>query len=558
MARGALLMAASPLCRGAVAEVCKASDGLGCRLDSRVGDVVELQGLEEAGGWVYASREEGSGCSQEGYLLANTLAPHTVAQVAADAGAGRNAARRWATVHTATERSDGYLATRVGDPVQVLHLEYDEGGGTWAYVRRLQEGCRDSPAAATSVVSGVATAEGWVDAATLRAPLRQPRPEEPATPLASGEGGAVLRPGGRVVATACVEAERSSGYLSVETGSTLQILHVGGAADEAGWIFARAASGLAGWLMVSNVRILVEKGAPPSQSDAVTSPVVDVHASAKVLAGAACMEEVHLRPRQAGIVLPTPMPPSRRCPVLEALPPMVQATSSRAKECVPTCAASEPIVVATPMGCKEAQEWTSHRRLRLLTFGLENCESSLVNRCVDSPLGGAGETFRDEELLVALRRVGQPRVDMVLDARCFPDPRAQHVTNHTGVHPEIISRIVENANFPRYLWDVRRKWRTALVAREEEEASGAPGSSGPELVIAVYCRSGKHRSVAVAECLRHIGDAAEGLEVADVMHLSKKRWGKNVCRGGCTECAPFSQVRQSSLEQAACIWRQAS
>ena len=32
-----------------------------------------------------------------------------------------------------------------------------------------------------------------------------------------------------------------------------------------------------------------------------------------------------------------------------------------------------------------------------------------------------------------------------------------------------------------------------------------------QMVIAVYCRSGKHRSVTIAECLRHIGETVEGL-----------------------------------------------
>ena len=32
-----------------------------------------------------------------------------------------------------------------------------------------------------------------------------------------------------------------------------------------------------------------------------------------------------------------------------------------------------------------------------------------------------------------------------------------------------------------------------------------------QMVIAVYCHGGTHRSVAIAECLRHIGETVEGL-----------------------------------------------
>ena len=50
------------------------------------------------------------------------------------------------------------------------------------------------------------------------------------------------------------------------------------------------------------------------------------------------------------------------------------------------------------------------------------------------------------------------------------------------------------------------KWRRA-VAKQMEARPGL----ALQMVIAVYCRSGKHRSVAIAECLRYIGETVEGL-----------------------------------------------
>jgi hypothetical protein len=190
--------------------------------------------------------------------------------------------------------------------------------------------------------------------------------------------------------------------------------------------------------------------------------------------------------------------------------------------------------------------------LRLITFGLENCDTELVNGCRDQGdhrgSGGAYARFSEAELRAALTRQGENDVDLVLDARHFPAPNAGHVTRCTGVHPEIIDRLVHHSHFKWYLKDVvKRQWKEILAKKRAE------GDVAPSLVIAVYCRSGKHRSVAVAECLKYIGEKAESLDVLERRDLSRARWGK-ICKGGCNDCAGYSQMRQSAFEHAMRVW----
>jgi len=158
--------------------------------------------------------------------------------------------------------------------------------------------------------------------------------------------------------------------------------------------------------------------------------------------------------------------------------------------------------------------------------------------------------FSDWQLREALCRLGYPQVDIILDARKFPDFKAQHLTRHTGIHPAIIERITLHDKFPSYLLDLRKKWRRAVYQHSVEQP-GAP----VRLVVALYCRTGKHRSVAVAECLRHIAEAAEDFHVYGVVHLSRSKWNKNVCKGGCEECMSSAQ-REVVLQRVECIWCQ--
>ena len=83
--------------------------------------------------------------------------------------------------------------------------------------------------------------------------------------------------------------------------------------------------------------------------------------------------------------------------------------------------------------------------VQLLSFGLENCDGYLRNRCRNGA-GGGKETFSDRELTDALARLGY-KVDVVYDARQLPDPGASYLKKHTGHNYNIIARLVQHRNF---------------------------------------------------------------------------------------------------------------
>merc|ERR1719433_1608705 len=112
--------------------------------------------------------------------------------------------------------------------------------------------------------------------------------------------------------------------------------------------------------------------------------------------------------------------------------------------------------------------------------------------------------------------------------------------------------MAHNPRFPSFLQDVRRRWQLAVAEREREQPLGPL-----DIVVAFFCRMGRHRSVAVAELFSHIGKEVENLHVREVKHLSKPHWSKNMCKGGCEECRSDSQDRKDALKKAESIWLEA-
>eukprot|EP00418_Pyrodinium_bahamense_P076976 CAMPEP_0179068408 /NCGR_PEP_ID=MMETSP0796-20121207/29987_1 /TAXON_ID=73915 /ORGANISM="Pyrodinium bahamense, Strain pbaha01" /LENGTH=510 /DNA_ID=CAMNT_0020765463 /DNA_START=109 /DNA_END=1641 /DNA_ORIENTATION=- len=508
------MLASTPFAIGDIAKVLVADERSDGYLASRVGDRVEVLAVE--GSWVFAQRIAASAKDSVGWMAAANLWPTAccVGEIA--------------DVVKATERADGYLATRVGDDIEVRYAEHDGTVCSWVYARRLA-------AEPTSV-------EGWVAAVRLQLVC---------------SCSAVIRVGARATAVRAVPAPLP-GYLAVQIGEHLEILHVGRAHEEEGWIFARKQRRpeprQQGWVMASAIRPF----ALPVQLDSasgITQPVAAGTAAARVPAPPVSprplLPELPSRPGPEQL-WPAPAPSSTASRQACREMPGVRAHTDAVavvKDCERLCADAGQIAdpkAARPEACAQVCG-----KLQLLTFGLENCDNELVNRCMDWPKGGAEARLSDEELHKALGRLGFKRVDLIFDARKFPDFRAQTLTRHIGVHPEIISRITQHVHFPRYMRDVRRQWsRTLSLCMMGQR--GVP----TELVVAVYCRQGKHRSVAVAECIRHIAETVEHFHVQEVQHLSKARWGKNVCKGGCEECRDFSAQRQSALHRAEKIWRE--
>ena len=147
---------------------------------------------------------------------------------------------------------------------------------------------------------------------------------------------------------------------------------------------------------------------------------------------------------------------------------------------------------------------------------------------------------------------GPPSV--LLDAQPFHDPHAGRLKNHTGMHPENIARVIQHEKFREWILEARDLILDAVRRHTSE------GRSGPVLVV-VYCRSGKHRSVACVQIIRHALQVVEDIECLAVRHLRlQPKW----CRvSGCTACVAGvdpeeDRVRKAHLEMAAGVWRDLS
>ncbi len=143
---------------------------------------------------------------------------------------------------------------------------------------------------------------------------------------------------------------------------------------------------------------------------------------------------------------------------------------------------------------------------------------------------------------------GPPSV--LLDAQPFHDPHAGRLKNHTGMHPENIARVIQHEKFREWILEARDLILDAVRRHTSE------GRSGPVLVV-VYCRAGKHRSVACVHIIMYALQVVEGIECLAVRHLRLK---PQRCRAsGCTACVADvdpakDRVREAHLEMAAGVW----
>jgi hypothetical protein len=88
--------------------------------------------------------------------------------------------------------------------------------------------------------------------------------------------------------------------------------------------------------------------------------------------------------------------------------------------------------------------------------------------------------------------------DMLVDVRCFRDPGAGELKYHDGHNPEIMFRMSHHEFFVPWLHEIRDQLLGCFADREAD----------PEepFVVAIYCRSGQHRSVAAAVMLEFIAN----------------------------------------------------
>lgn len=181
------------------------------------------------------------------------------------------------------------------------------------------------------------------------------------------------------------------------------------------------------------------------------------------------------------------------------------------------------------------------RKILLSSFGIETLDPELTHRC-QLLGGGARCQIPDSEISAALRRQGAD-ANIILDARDFPDPNSWALSQlgHSGRHYQIVANLVCHRNFWYWLREAKTRFHREL---------GRCEASAGEFSLAIYCRRGKHRSVAALVILRHILEA-EGHECSQ-WHMSYKQW---CCYLHCDTCCNPPEELQAHLDQAFEYWR---
>ena len=120
--------------------------------------------------------------------------------------------------------------------------------------------------------------------------------------------------------------------------------------------------------------------------------------------------------------------------------------------------------------------------------------------------------------------------DIYLDARVFSDPDGDR--NHTGRHHSIIARMVAHKAWVGWLRAAHRKLKEVI----------RNWTGGPTIPVVVFCRSGRHRSVAASEFLKGAFWHVEGWEFPPSIHISIDMEDAG-CR--CKNCSPSREICES-------------
>ena len=136
--------------------------------------------------------------------------------------------------------------------------------------------------------------------------------------------------------------------------------------------------------------------------------------------------------------------------------------------------AAEP-ETRTVLAPKPTQQPPAHGTLKVIAFGLENCDSRLTKFC-EAKGGGHECEVPKHVLLAALARMGEPRVNLLLDTRCFPDDAEStgRRCRHPGTNPTNISGIANHKNFRKFL----KRTAEAQMAKSTQTAESCGTCGG--------------------------------------------------------------------------------
>jgi len=133
--------------------------------------------------------------------------------------------------------------------------------------------------------------------------------------------------------------------------------------------------------------------------------------------------------------------------------------------------------------------------------------------------------------------------DIYLDARVFTGPDGEGLRDHNGRHHGIIAGMVAHNAWGDWL-------RHAHVTLERVFRNW---EGGPMLPVVVFCRSGRHRSVAAAEILKYAFVRLKWYKFAPTMHITIDIEGAG-CR--CQECEhgrPIGERIENSIASAVAL-----
>ena len=120
--------------------------------------------------------------------------------------------------------------------------------------------------------------------------------------------------------------------------------------------------------------------------------------------------------------------------------------------------------------------------------------------------------------------------DIFLDARVLSDPDGDR--DHTGRHQGIIARMVAHTAWAGWLRDAHRKLKEVM----------RNWTGSPIIPVVVFCRSGRHRSVAASELLKGAVQQVEKWEFLPSLHISIDMEHAGCCCKNCRHPVKYAQA----------------
>ena len=133
-----------------------------------------------------------------------------------------------------------------------------------------------------------------------------------------------------------------------------------------------------------------------------------------------------------------------------------------------------------------------------------------------------------------------------MDRRTFADPQASHeLKKHCGSHDGIIHNFARAPMFDDFL---------GLLVKLHECVANE--SSDRDVVIAFFCMSGRHRSVAASLVAAHLAEVTVELPApVQTFHACARYWYR-LCSAfdTCARCHAQNETRDKALSRARSAW----